>query len=377
MGKTMTRADPHSVSPPLPAPQVDRRVALTSILGFWLLYFILNTLRMGLENEPQQWALMKRRVVVVLVSMVATYVLYLTLRRVEGKSTRVLITTAFLASIPVSLAYAAFNFAVFYVIDPLESDRHELAELHGKHVGSAAIIADSMATWYFFFVAWAVLYVALSYAGKVRHAERSTAEYRAAAQAAQLRALRYQINPHFLFNTLNSLSTLVLRQRTDDAERMITSLATFFRTSLTDDPADDVALGDEVRLQRLYLDIEKIRFPDRLLVDCDVPAELEGARVPGLILQPLVENAIKYGIARTPRPVTVSIRARAENGSLCLTVDDDGDDASDAPPGHGVGLRNVSDRLTARFDGAAACRYGPNPAGGFRVELTMPLLNNV
>ena len=82
----------------------------------------------------------------------------------------------------------------------------------------------------------------------------------------QLRALRYQINPHFLFNTLNSLSTLVLQRRTEEAERMIMNLATFFRTSLTNDPAADVALSDEIRMQRLYLDIEQIRFPERLSV---------------------------------------------------------------------------------------------------------------
>ena len=142
---------------------------------------------------------------------------------------------------------------------------------------------------------------------------------------AQLRALRYQINPHFLFNTLNSLSTLVLKQRTEEAERMILNLSNFFRTSLTSDPAADVALSDEIGMQRLYLDIEKIRFPDRLSVAVDVPADLEDARVPGMILQPLVENAIKHGVAKSSRPVTVTIRARANGGSFHLTVEDDAD----------------------------------------------------
>ena len=113
--------------------------------------------------------------------------------------------------------------------------------------GPLAIITDSAVSWYFFIAAWGVLYVALSYAAKVGHAERSAAAYSREAQAAQLRALRYQINPHFLFNTLNSLSTLVLRQRTQEAERMIMNLATFFRTSLTSDPAADVPLCDEIQ----------------------------------------------------------------------------------------------------------------------------------
>jgi len=149
--------------------------------------------------------------------------------------------------------------------------------MHGS--GSIAIISESAVSWYFFIVAWGVLYVALSYAAKVGQAERQAATYKSEAQAAQLRALRYQINPHFLFNTLNSLSALVLRQRTQEAERMIMNLATFFRTSLTNDPTAQVPLSDEIRMQRLYLDIEQVRFPERLSVAVDVPQELEEALV--------------------------------------------------------------------------------------------------
>src|SRR5436853_603683 len=112
------------------------------------------------------------------------------------------------------------------------------------------------------------------------------------AQAAQLKALRYQVNPHFLFNTLNSLSSLVMARRDEEAETMIVNLSTFFRSSLTLDPSEDVPLAQEIEFQRLYLDIEKSRFPKRLEVVVDVPPALRAARVPPLILQPLVENAI-------------------------------------------------------------------------------------
>ena len=231
-------------------------------------------------------------------------------------------------------------------------------------------------SWYFFVAAWGVLYVALSYAARVQSAERRAAAYRSEAQAAQLRALRYQINPHFLFNTLNSLSTLVLKQRTAEAERMIINLSNFFRTSLTSDPAADVALSDEIGMQRLYLDIEKIRFPDRLTVAVDVPEDLEEARVPGMILQPLVENAIKHGVAKSGRPVTVTIRARANGGTFHLTVEDDADCGLRFPKSNGVGLANVRDRLATRFDGAANIAFGPRDGGGFRCDLTLPLLRD-
>jgi LytS/YehU family sensor histidine kinase len=125
----------------------------------------------------------------------------------------------------------------------------------------------------------------------------------------------------------------------------------------------------------LYLDIEKVRFPKRLEVRIDVPAELHGARVPPLILQPLVENAIKHGVARSTQPVIVRIAARVEDGRLVLIVENDSGATrgSGAAGGTGVGLVNVCERLAARFAGFAECDHGPLPGGGYRVTLTMPL----
>ncbi|MFD2502239.1 histidine kinase [Rhizorhabdus histidinilytica] len=247
-----------------------------------------------------------------------------------------------------------------------------------KEVGVVSQIADQALNGYFFFAAWGALFLALSYAAAVRSAEREAAGYRAAARDAELRALRYQVNPHFLFNTLNSLSTLILKDHRDEAEKMILNLSTFFRTSLTADPTEDVVLAEEIRLQRLYLDIEAIRFPDRLIVDIRVPQELADARVPCLILQPLVENAIKYGVSRAKRPVTVQITARQDSEGLVLSVEDDGEPLGEDEQlrGTGVGLKNVADRLKARFGSDAACRYGPLPNGGFGVTLFMPLIRD-
>jgi len=362
-----------SAAPAAP-PHVDRAVALWSILGFWALYFVLNTARMAIAGGQGQLGMLPRRGAVVLVGITLTFVMYFILHRWEGKSMRFLLTTAALVSIPASVVYAMINFTAFYLVYPSDSDLKEIMQaktMHGS--GVIAIITESAVSWYFFIAAWGVLYVALSYAAKVGHAERQAAAYRSEAQAAQLRALRYQINPHFLFNTLNSLSTLVLRQRTLEAERMIMNLATFFRTSLTCDPFAEVPLCEEIRMQRLYLDIEQVRFPERLSVVVDVPPELENALVPSLILQPLVENVIKHGVARSVGPIVVTIRARAVNGLLHLAVEDDANGASDASPRDGVGLSNVRGRLTATFDGAAHCSYGPRDGGGFRVDLQFPL----
>jgi LytS/YehU family sensor histidine kinase len=238
------------------------------------------------------------------------------------------------------------------------------------------MIGDSAVNSYFFFAGWAALYLALCYAAEVGALERKNAAFRAAAQAAELRALRYQVNPHFLFNTLNSLSSLVMVGRQAAAERMIINLSSFFRASLVGDPSEDVRLAEEIRLQQLYLDIEQIRFPDRLRLDIELPDDLRDALVPGLILQPLIENAVKYGVSRSRRSVTIAIRAASERGRLLLTVEDDGEPGStgaEAGQGTGLGLRNVADRIAARFDGDGSCRVHSLAPGGFRVELTMPL----
>ena len=356
-------------TPPTEA-RVELRLALLTIVGFWIFYFAVNTLRMAVLDADGQWTMVQHRFVVVAAGVVLLGLLWLVMRRLEGKSLRVMVITGFLAAVPVAGGYATINYLMFDLYAPMQESNPQ-ESMH--HYSSAELICERAINWYLFFAAWAVLYVALSYAARVRQAERTASLYRAAAQSAQLRALRYQINPHFLFNTLNSLSTLILRQRNDEAEKMLMNLASFFRTSLTGDPTEDVTLAEEIRTQRLYLDIEQNRFPERLLTTIDIPPELEQALVPGFILQPLVENAIKYGVSRSVDPVTVAIRVRATRDKLLISVIDDGRPSLEAPAGTGVGLRNVTDRLITRFDGNASLTYGARPEGGFRVDITLPL----
>jgi len=239
---------------------------------------------------------------------------------------------------------------------------------------------DASVVWLFFFLAWSAFYLANQAQADALGAQRRLADAESAAQAAQVRALRYQVNPHFLFNTLNSLSSLVMTGRTDRAEAMLLALSTFFRTSLSLDPSANVTLAEEIDLQRLYLDIEKARFPDRLHVEIDVPLELEQARLPALLLQPIVENAIKYGVSKSRKAVVIRIEARhLDDHRMVVEVSNrlknGGKDELPAATheGTGVGLANVCQRLDARFGGRATCRYGAMSGGGFKVALTMPV----
>jgi two-component sensor histidine kinase len=243
--------------------------------------------------------------------------------------------------------------------------------------------ADTAVMWLFFFLAWSAFYIATQAQAQALGAQRRLADAESAAQAAQVRALRYQVNPHFLFNTLNSLSSLMMTGRADRAEAMLLALSTFFRSSLSLDPSADVSLAEEIDLQRLYLDIEKARFPDRLHVEIEVPRELETARLPALILQPIVENAIKYGVSKSRKAVVIRIEARhLDNNRMVLETSNrlknGGKEELPAATheGTGLGLSNVSQRLEARFGGRASCRFGPMAGGGFKVALTMPVEAN-
>lgn len=351
------------------------QIALFSILGFWLLYVLIVTLRAYVVDFPAQGEMAIRRGIVTAIGIVITILLWQALRRFDRKSLGARILAAALLAAPAALLVAAANYYAFHILVPCNCDEITPDVFGNNANSSVAMEIGSVAIdRYFFLVAWCAVYLALGFAGDVGRAERRASDFARAAQAAELRALRYQVNPHFLFNTLNSLSALVMRGRRDEAEAMIMNLSTFYRTSLSDDSVDDVSLRDEIALQRLYLDIEMIRFPERLSVEIDLPYDLASAVVPSLILQPLVENAIKHGVSQTTKPVTLRISARRDANKLILRVQDNGRAKSKSPPenGHGIGLTNVRDRLAARF-GAAARLETEADGNGFTVTLTLPL----
>jgi two-component system, LytTR family, sensor kinase len=353
----------------------DWPLAAASILGFWAFYFATIVVRTWLIEESLAW--LGYRALGCLVGTLLTFLVYLVLSRAARESVRIQIVAAAIACLPAAAIFSTFNLA-FAIHQPLV-ERGVVREAPGSSDAQRQrilrLIADGLVTWYFFFAAWASFYIAISSAARLRAAERRAAGAERDAQAAQLRALRYQVNPHFLFNTLNSLSSLVMARREEEAEAMIVNLSTFFRTSLTLDPGEDIPLSREMEFQQLYLDIEKLRFPRRLDVRIELPVGLGSALVPPLILQPLVENAIKHGVARTAEPVKLVIAAREEDGQLVLTVENDRGPAGPPrlEPGTGVGLVNVCERLAARFGGEAACEHGPLPNGGWRVTLTLPM----
>ncbi|WP_237151650.1 sensor histidine kinase [Oryzibacter oryziterrae] len=234
-------------------------------------------------------------------------------------------------------------------------------------------INDLFICWAGFF-GWSSVFLTLLYSFDVRDRERRLAAVREEALSAQMRALRYQVNPHFLFNTLNSIAGLIEGGSATRAERMVISLSRFLRTTLTLDPFHDVRLSEELALQEEYLEIEHERFSDRMTFHIDVPDDVRQALVPSLILQPLIENAIKHGVGALVGTVNISLNARREADRLLVTVENDmpREAVWPKPVGMGVGLRNVSERLRARFQDDGRLSAGPAEPGLYRATLDMP-----
>ena len=419
------------VSPDIPTARTSSvlplRLVLLSIAGLWLTYYVLVSLRGLVVGLDLQEALMWRRLIVCLVGAVVTFGMWLVLRLVDSRSLQVKTATALLVALPASLMIAQVNQMVFAdVQDRIYQDyakeqgivirRDESGNLLVEFppipraqrtgtVGTTGAAADrremdlddgegrtfvlapapkGAERWrqlsdialgrYFLLLAWAALYLAMLAGAQARAAQAREERFRSAAKASELRSLRYQINPHFLFNTLNSLSSLVITGKEARAEAMIQAVSNFYRHSLAEEPTEDVALEDEISLQRDYLAIEEVRFPERLVVDITLPEALERARVPGMILQPLVENSVRYAVARSTARVHVTIEAFAKEDRLHLVVADDGPGLGESGGGgFGIGLSNVRDRLRARFGDRAQVVSGQREGRGYRTEIIMPL----
>jgi len=400
----------------MPAPIARTRFgdwpfALKSILGFWLFYALTVVVRAFLGTDP--WTVLEDKLVVIAVGIVLTALMYLAISLLgQGANIR---RRAIIAGVSSAIASAVMGGALILTEDLLPQSKEQfryqaregfmvveqgntiriertaqeplvltMPDVHQlEPMKRLRYALDAAVVWLFFFIAWSAFYLANQAQKEALGAERRLADAESAAQAAQVRALRYQVNPHFLFNTLNSLSSLVMTGRTDRAETMLLALSTFFRTSLSLDPSADVSLAEEIDLQRLYLDIEMARFPDRLTVEIDVPTELEQARMPALLLQPIIENAIKYGVSKSRKAVVIRLEARhLDNRRMLLEISNKlkhgGKDELPAATheGTGLGLANVCQRLEARWGGRASCRYGPMASGGYKVSLTLPVETN-
>lgn len=340
-----------------------RRAILMMTLALWTCNFLIATASGVVKGEDDPWLRAGVRLVVDLIGMGLCGIILIGL---EGRQSRPFRKRTLLAA-PLALVIAAVFLLINYLAVTWSGKELPITR---ERIGSNVFY---LGVWLWFFLCWTALYLAITYSAQVRHEAAARARIQVLERDAQLRALRYQINPHFLFNALNSVSSLVMDARNADAEVMISRLSDFLRSSLTEESGDDGELGGELKHQALYLSIEQVRFPE-LQFEVEVEPGLEGVRIPSLLLQPLVENAIRYDPGGV-EPKTIHLRAVRLGDRLRLSIANR-IATQRVQGGGGVGLVNVRERLTLHYGHDYAMAAGPTEKGQFEVCIDLPLVRS-
>jgi two-component system LytT family sensor kinase len=307
----------------------------------------------------------------VLVAAVWGFVLTIGLRYIcrwlWRQSPKVMLGVGILACYLLALCWRAVNSHAFkYFVEP-EWEMKSVFEMFAGSITST-----------YLFVSWAGIYFGIKYYESLQQQREATLRAATLAQEAQLKMLRYQLNPHFLFNTLNAISTLILDSHNRVANQMVMRLSEFLRYTLDQDPMKKVTLRQEIEAMNLYLTTEKLRFGDRLKLEYAVEEGAMEALVPSLLLQPLIENAVKFAVSPSEIGGTIRVEGRARGSMLELAVADDGPglspSAANAVPaaGRGVGLRNTRERLAVLYEEKHRFATIDNKPG-LRIELGLPL----
>ena len=241
---------------------------------------------------------------------------------------------------------------------------------------SISFVGIPLGTWLYdglVLLAWSLLYYGLNDWIEIERQRERAIRAEAMAQQARLRALQSQLEPHFLFNTLNAISTLVAEGQNSDAVRMISRVSDFLRLTLDANETPEISVAEELEFVRRYLDIEQVRFGDRLRVTIEAQPEAMSAMVPALVLQPLVENAVKHGVLPRERGGAVLVTIALDNGTLRMAVTDDGPGVpNDSEVRHGVGLANTTARLAELYGSRARFSVTPSTQGGVAAVIDLP-----
>ena len=351
----------HSLSHALPS-------FWTLHVGGWLAYgFAMSVSRIGMF--PLRYMVVSKGLLMILgfvISLGLRYVYRPLIRR--GTSLLTLLVVSVIASYVASVVWTAADNYLDYPVTMALGVRGEYGRGTFRPFNGAVYNAFTM-------LAWSVLYIGVRYYAALQAERERSLRAEAAAHRAQLEALRYQINPHFLFNALNAVSTLVTERRNDEAARMLSRVSDFLRLTLTTAVRDEVPLADEIDYVRQYLDIERVRFGDRLRTEVDVAAEAWEASVPAFVLQPLIENAVRHAVAPRESGGSIVIEAKRSGDLVYVSVVDDGrglSETSNANGGVKIGLANTRDRLRQLYGDRGRLELVAADGGGTRATIEIP-----
>lgn len=339
----------------------DRVVVLITFC-VWIGHFIINSALVELtQSSSSSLQAYAARFVTYAIAIVSCLLFHFFIRRYRSSGIRFTILVMGL-SVPLAIIVSCISSQLFIIIDPddyaTKMSFSYMATNYARYL-----------QWLFF--TWAALYAAVSYAQDIQEKERRLAAAQSAAADAHLRALRLQISPHFLFNTLNAATGLVSLNRNEQAEQVLVQLSKFLRNTLSSSPSQFSPLSIEVDIVKQYLSIEKVRFSDRLFVFYDIEEEAMPIMVPSLVLLPLVENATKHGLGNAEHDIRIEVGARLRGDDLQIWVHNSVCVEGCKPPGLGIGLENVRSRLATIYEDDANLATGPLK-DGWSATITMP-----
>jgi signal transduction histidine kinase len=335
-----------------------RTPLLIATVAIWLLSYFGWTLEGAVLGLPHQTNVAARGVVCDTAGALLCGLMYLLLRRLEGKPLTLRLAAALGLASTATTAFMILLYAAYHVFLPISPARPAWLSDH----------LDTMVAIMWTFLCWCGVYFSLGLGAAARQAE-------AKALDAENRMLRYQLDPHFLFNIHSALATLIHDGRNSEAERTVLLLSNFLRSCLGKDPGALVDLAEEVRVMRDYIEIEGTRFGHRLNFLESIDPSLQAALAPSFILQPLLENAIKHGLGDSASKMTVELGAARDGRQMALWVQDNGSEQRTRPnKSTGVGLENVRLRLQALYGQGASMTTENLAPLGFRVTLKLPLV---
>ncbi|WP_260681564.1 sensor histidine kinase [Aliiglaciecola sp. M165] len=347
--------------------------------GFWTFVsinsFVILTLWYGPYGQSHLWHIVLQAIV----GFILSVPLYWTFMRIWDRSIRYRLVVGSVVVFIVSFIWTLARVQIFI---SLTGETEEWEQLGGWHFASI-----------FIYFCWTGLFHGLRYyellqtehvimlqaESDAREEQLKRMKAQSVARDAQLKMLRYQLNPHFLCNTLNAINSLVEDNETQKAQNMTVQLSKFLRHSLDNNPDTKITLEQEVKALNLYLEIEKTRFEDRLQLDFNIEPQATLALVPSLLLQPIIENSMKHAIAKSETGGTISLYATAKNHRLALQLSDSGSGAKTAntklhsSTGRGVGLRNTDERLKALYHDNYSVNIRLLPSGGLETTIDIPL----
>ena len=337
--------------------------------AFWMLqaagwsgYLLLRTVS-SISNE-----LSVDRIVTPIIESIVGYCLTLLLSTLYGYYRRLPRITGIL----LTLGTLALATVIYAVLDAFTFSFLKMAE-PGI---SVPLVLASLFLNFTVLAGWSALYFGINFYLIVEQQIDQMQQLENQASHAQLAMLRYQLNPHFLFNTLNSISTLVLLKQTERANVMLSRLSAFLRYTLANEPTAHVTLAQEVETLKLYLEIEKMRFDERLRPHFEIDPRAARARLPSLLLQPLVENAIKYAVTPQEEGADITVAARLTGDRVQIAVSDTGPgliERQQRPTlSTGVGLANIRERLAQAYGPDHRFDTRTDPGKGFSVEIEIP-----